>query len=47
MTADNKSKMAWSIIHNVSGKDKNKNRTPLMFRSGKTFYQIDFAAEAF
>jgi len=38
MTAENKSKTTWSIINNESGKDKNKNHTPLMFRLGKTFF---------
>jgi len=47
MTAENKSQTSWSIINNESGKVKNKHHTPLMFRSGKTFFQIDSAAAAF
>lgn len=45
MTAENKSKTTWSIINKEPGKGKNKNCTPLMFRSGKTFFQIECAAE--
>lgn len=47
MTAANKSQASWSIINNESRKVKNKYHTPLMFRSGKTFFQRDSAAEAF
>jgi predicted transcriptional regulator len=46
MTAESKPKTAWSIINNESEKGKNKNHTPRMFRSGKTFFfQIDCAAK--
>jgi hypothetical protein len=45
MTAENKSKKTWRIINNASGNIKNKSYTS-MFRSGKTFFQLDFAAEA-
>lgn len=44
MTAENKSKTTWSIINIESGKGKNKNHTPLTFRSGKTFFQIECAS---
>jgi hypothetical protein len=44
MTAENKSKTAWSIINNNSGKGKNKNHTPLMFRSGKTFFSNEMCS---
>lgn len=47
MTAENKSKTCWSIVNNEPGKVKNKNHTPLIFRSDNTFFQIDSAAEAF
>lgn len=45
--AENKSKTTWSIINNESEQGKHNNDTPLMFRSGKTFFQLDSAAEAF
>jgi hypothetical protein len=47
MTPENKPQTAWSIINFESGKFKNKNHTPLMLRSDKTFFQINSAAEAF
>jgi hypothetical protein len=47
MTPENKSHTTWGIINFESGKFKNKNHTPLMFRSDKTFFQINSAAEAF
>lgn len=47
MTDENKPKTTLSIINNESGKVKNKNHTPLIFRSGKTFFQTDSTAEAF
>jgi hypothetical protein len=45
MTAENKSKTAWSIINNESEKNKNKNHTPQMCKSGKTFFLIDCTVE--
>jgi hypothetical protein len=45
MTAENKPKTTWRIINNASGNIKNKSYTP-MFRSGKTSFQLDFAAGA-
>lgn len=45
LTTENKSKTTWSIINNESGKGKNKNHKPLMFISGKPFFQIECAAE--
>ena len=47
MTAENKPKTTWSIINNESRKVKNKNHTPLIFRSGKTFFQTDFRSWGF
>jgi hypothetical protein len=45
MTAENKSKTTWSFINKESGKGKNENRVHLMFRSDKTFFQIQCAVE--
>jgi hypothetical protein len=46
MVDENESKTTWSII-NESGKVKYNNHTPTMFRSGKTSFELDSAADAF